>query len=80
MYEQTLYKVVEPIKPHVIKRLNKFKKWEYEYSWICEKCPKGFFKDGLNLEHCKLCPSPYENDQKQSHHSGFAWTEKVGLS
>ena len=32
MYEQTLYKVVEPIKPHVIKRLNKSKKWKYGYN------------------------------------------------
>ena len=32
MYEQTLYKKVEPIKPHVIKRLNKSKKWKYGYN------------------------------------------------
>ena len=32
MYKQTLYKIVEPIKPHVIKRLNKSKKWEYGYN------------------------------------------------
>ena len=32
MYKQTLYEVVEPIKPHVIKRLNKSKKWEYGYN------------------------------------------------
>ena len=32
MYKQTLYKVVEPIKPHVIKRLNKSKKWKYGYN------------------------------------------------
>ena len=32
MYEQTLYKVVEPIKPHVVKRLNKSKKWKYGYN------------------------------------------------
>ena len=32
MYEQTLYKIVEPIKPHVIKRLNKSKKWKYGYN------------------------------------------------
>ena len=32
MYEQTLYKIVEPIKDHVIKRLNKNKKWEYGYN------------------------------------------------
>ena len=32
MYEQTLYKIVEPIKPHVIKILNKSKKWKYGYN------------------------------------------------
>ena len=32
MYKQTLYKIVEPIKPHVIKRLNKSKKWKYGYN------------------------------------------------
>ena len=32
MYEQTLYKIVEPIKDHVVKRFNKHKKWEYGYN------------------------------------------------
>jgi len=32
MYEQTLYKVIDHIKPHVINRLNKSKKWEYGYN------------------------------------------------
>ena len=32
MYEQTLYKVIEPIKPQVIKRLNRHKKWQYGYN------------------------------------------------
>ena len=32
MYEQTLYKIVDHIKPHVIKRLNKSKKWKYGYN------------------------------------------------
>ena len=32
MYEQTLYKVIDHIKPYVIKRLNKSKKWEYGYN------------------------------------------------
>jgi len=31
MYEQTLYKVIEPIKINTIKRLNKSKKWKYGY-------------------------------------------------
>jgi hypothetical protein len=32
MYKQTLYKIIEPIKPQVIKRLNRYKKWEYGYN------------------------------------------------
>ena len=31
MYEQSLYKVIEPIKLTTIKRLNKGKKWKYGY-------------------------------------------------
>ena len=32
MYEQSLYKVIEPIKITTIKRLNKSKKWKYGYN------------------------------------------------
>ena len=32
MYNQTLYKVIEPIKLNTIKRLNKKKSWEYGYN------------------------------------------------
>ena len=32
MYQQNLYKVVEPIKINTIKRLNKSKKWKYGYN------------------------------------------------
>ena len=32
MYKQTLYKVIDHIKPHVIKRLNKSKNWKYGYN------------------------------------------------
>ena len=32
MYEQSLYKVIEPIKINTIKRLNKSKKWKYGYN------------------------------------------------
>jgi hypothetical protein len=32
MYEQTLVKTVTPIKPNVIKRMNRYKKWEYGYN------------------------------------------------
>ena len=32
MYEQTLVKTVTPIKPNVVKRMNRYKKWEYGYN------------------------------------------------
>ena len=32
MYEQTLYKVIEPIKINTLKRLNRSKKWKYGYN------------------------------------------------
>src|SRR5210317_1109119 len=32
MYEQSLYKTIEPIKKTTINRLNKSKKWEYGYN------------------------------------------------
>ena len=32
MYKQTLYQIIDHIKPHVIKRLNKSKKWDYGYN------------------------------------------------
>ena len=31
MYEQTLYKIIEPIKANTLKRLNRSKKWKYGY-------------------------------------------------
>ena len=31
MYEQTLYKIIEPIKKTTLSRLNKGKKWKYGY-------------------------------------------------
>ena len=33
MYEQTLYKIIKDhIKPKVLKRMNRYKKWEYGYN------------------------------------------------
>ena len=32
MYQQTLYKIIEPIRINTLKRLNKSKKWEYGYN------------------------------------------------
>ena len=32
MYEQTLYKIIEPIKKTTLSRLNKTKKWKYGYN------------------------------------------------
>ena len=32
MYEQTLYKIITPIKKNTLTRLNKAKKWRYGYN------------------------------------------------
>ena len=32
MYEQTLYKIVQPVKLTTVNRLNKSKKWKYGYN------------------------------------------------
>ena len=32
MYEQTLYKIIDPIKKTTLSRLNKGKKWKYGYN------------------------------------------------
>ena len=32
MYEQSLFKIVEPIKKTTVSRLNKGKKWKYGYN------------------------------------------------
>ena len=32
MYEQSLYKIIEPVKKTTISRLNKGKKWKYGYN------------------------------------------------
>ena len=32
MYEQTLYKIVKPVKINTLKRLIKSKKWKYGYN------------------------------------------------
>ena len=33
MYEQTLYKILpDHIKPKILKRMNRYKKWEYGYN------------------------------------------------
>lgn len=32
MYEQNLIKTVTPIKANIIKRTNRYKKWEYGYN------------------------------------------------
>ena len=33
MYEQTLYKIIKDhVKPKILKRMNRYKKWEYGYN------------------------------------------------
>ncbi len=57
MYNQTLYKIIEPIKINTIKRLNKSKKWEYGYNKehdIIVISKTGEIGDIYNIQNLKI--------------------------
>ena len=57
MYQQSLYKVVEPIKINTIKRLNKSKKWKYGYNKehdIVVISKTGQIGDIYNIQNLKI--------------------------
>ena len=57
MYQQELYKVVEPVKINTIKRLNKSKKWEYGYNKendIVVISKTGMIGDILEIQNLKI--------------------------
>ena len=56
-YEQTLYKVIKPIKLNTLKRLNKSKKWEYGYNKendIVSISKTGQIGEVLNIQGLKI--------------------------
>ena len=57
MYNQTLYKIIEPVKINTIKRLNKSKKWEYGYNKehdIIVISKTGEIGDIYNIQNLKI--------------------------
>ena len=65
MYQQTLYKIIEPIKPYVIKRLNKSKKWKYGYNKeydIIVISRTGQIGEIYEISHIKVQPDIWSQD------------------
>ena len=57
MYNQTLYKIIEPVKINTIKRLNKSKKWKYGYNKehdIIVISKTGEIGDIYNIQNLKI--------------------------
>jgi len=64
MYEQSLYKVLKDhIKPKVLKRMNRYKKWEYGYNKehdIVVISKTGKIDEVYEIQHLKIA-LPAEN-------------------
>ena len=75
MYEQTLYKVVNPIKDNTIKRLNKKKAWKYGYNKehdVVVISKTGMIGDVYSIQNLKIAlpktpqkPHKFNNDSWQ---------------
>ena len=74
MYEQTLYKILKDhIKPKVLKRMNRYKKWEYGYNKehdIVIISKDGTIGDIYEIQNlkiaCLLYTSPSPRDRTRS--------------
>ena len=69
MYEQTLYKIIEPIKPKVIKRLNRYKKWEYGYNKehdIVVISKTGKIGEAYEIQNLRIALPEIDNPYKRS--------------
>ena len=68
MYQQSLYKVIEPIKINTIKRLNKSKKWKYGYNKehdVVVISKTGQIGDIYNIQNLKIAlPKTPKNTHK----------------
>ena len=68
MYQQNLYKVIEPIKINTIKRLNKSKKWKYGYNKehdVVVISKTGQIGDIYNIQNLKIAlPKTPKNTHK----------------
>ena len=83
MYEQTLYKVIDPIRSNTIKRLNKSKKWKYGYDKehdvvVISKTGQIDFRESNRLffmfwEACKADTRCYGMCYLKNRRSGFSF-------
>ena len=67
MYEQTLYKVIQPIKLNTISRLNKSKKWVYGYNKehdVVVISKTGKIGDIYEIQNLKIALPKQENLRK----------------
>jgi hypothetical protein len=71
MYEQSLYKIIEPIKLNTIKRLNKRKAWEYGYNKehdVVVISKDGTIGDVYSIQNLKIAlPKTPKNVHKFEH-------------
>ena len=70
MYEQSLYRVIEPIKINTIKRLNKAKKWKYGYDKehdVVVISKTGQIGDVYNIQNLKIALPPAPKNLEKNH-------------
>ena len=70
MYEQSLYRVIEPIKINTIKRLNKAKKWKYGYDKdhdVVVISRTGQIGDVYSIQNLKIALPPAPKNLEKSH-------------
>ena len=75
MYKQTLYKILDNhIKPKIIKRLNRYSKWEYGYNKehdVIVISKTGRIGDIYEIQNLKIA-LPKEEVKKEKTFKGFA--------
>ena len=70
MYEQSLYRVIEPIKINTIKRLNKAKKWKYGYDKdhdVVVISRTGQIGDVYSIQNLKIALPPAPKNLEKNH-------------
>ena len=82
MYEQSLYRVIEPIKINTIKRLNKAKKWKYGYDKdhdVIVISKTGQIGDVYSIQNLKIAlpPAPKNLDKENNKWSKIEYPKEL---
>jgi hypothetical protein len=82
MYEQSLYRVIEPIKINTIKRLNKAKKWKYGYNKehdVVVISKTGQIGDVYSIQNLKIAlpPAPKNLDKGNNKWSKIEYPKEL---